>query len=189
MKPALAAGVCFHQYSDLSRIGLDYTVSAVPSAVRDVGLRTRTDGTLSDFVDAASASAPNPMPRRRSETRGIPPPTIPPMKKPRMVKESSTVLEDSSRVAREAKALVALAFRNGPIENLHAGKTCPQCHGKAEYSHITQREMRQIMKAAVDQVYTFLVLKKQDGKAYQALLSLGERYTTAWDEPVLTKNL
>jgi len=111
------------------------------------------------------------------------------MKKPRMVKESSTVLEDSSRVAREAKALVALAFRNGPIENLHAGKTCPQCHGKAEYSHITQREMRQIMKAAVDQVYTFLVLKKQDGKAYQALLSLGERYTTAWDEPVLTRNL
>jgi hypothetical protein len=107
---------------------------------------------------------------------------------PRM-KKSTTVLENSSQVAREAKAIVALAFRNGPIEDVHAGKTCPTCHGKAKYSHITQGEMRQIMKAAVDQVYTFLVLKERDPKAYEALLSLGERYTTAWDEPVLTKNL
>jgi hypothetical protein len=45
------------------------------------------------------------------------------------------------------------------------------------------------MKAAVDQVYTFLVLKERDPKAYEALLSLGERYTTAWDEPILTKKL
>jgi len=47
---------------------------------------------------------------------------------------------------------------------------------------------RRIMKAAVDRVYTFLVLKEQDRKTYEALLNLGERYTTAWDEPVLTKN-
>jgi hypothetical protein len=105
------------------------------------------------------------------------------------MKKSSTVEENSSRVAREAKALVALAFRNGPIENAHAGKTCPTCRGKAEYSHITQGEMRQIMKVGVDRVYTFLVLKERDPKAYEALLSLGERYATAWDEPVLAKNL
>jgi hypothetical protein len=105
------------------------------------------------------------------------------------MKQATTVPESSSRVAREAKALVALAFRNGPIEAVHAGKACPTCHGKAKYSHITQGEMRQIMKAAVDQVYTFLVLKERDPKAYEALLSLGERYTTAWDEPNLTKKL
>jgi hypothetical protein len=105
------------------------------------------------------------------------------------MKKSAAVLGNSSRVAREAKALVALAFRNGPIENVHAGKACPTCHGKAQYSHITQSEMRQIMKAAVDRVFTLLVLKERDPKAYQALLSLGERYTTAWGEPVLTKNL
>lgn len=70
------------------------------------------------------------------------------------MKKSRTVLNDSREVAREAKALVALAFRKGPIENVHAGKTCPTCQGKAEYSHITQSEMRQIMKAAGDQVYT-----------------------------------
>jgi len=28
-------------------------------------------------------------------------------------------------LARESKALVALAFRNGPIEDMHAGETCP----------------------------------------------------------------
>ena len=103
---------------------------------------------------------------------------------PRM-KKSSTVPQNSSRVAREAKALVALAFLNGPIENVHAGKTCPTCHGKAEYSHITQAEMRRIMKATVK----FLVLKERDPKAYEALVSFGERYTAAWDEPFLTKNL
>ena len=43
--------------------------------------------------------------------------------------------------------------------------------------------MRQIMKAAVDRLYSFLVLKQRDKKAYDALISLGERYTTAWDDP------
>ena len=41
-------------------------------------------------------------------------------------------------LAQEAKALVALAFRNGPIEDLHAGTRCPQCSGKAEVSHISE---------------------------------------------------
>ena len=34
---------------------------------------------------------------------------------------------DKKRLAREAKAIVALAFRNGPIEKIHAGKECPTC--------------------------------------------------------------
>jgi len=105
------------------------------------------------------------------------------------MKKSTPTPEDLSLVAREAKALVAMAFRNGPIENVHAGKTCPTCHGKREYSHITQGEMREIMKSAVDRLYTFLVLKRSDHATYEALLSLGERYTTAWDKPALTKNI
>lgn len=40
-------------------------------------------------------------------------------------------------LATEAKALVALALRNGPIETLHAGGPCPHCNGKAEISHIS----------------------------------------------------
>ncbi len=40
-------------------------------------------------------------------------------------------------LAMEAKAIVALAFRNGPIENLHAGKPCAVCSGKPDVSHIS----------------------------------------------------
>ena len=47
--------------------------------------------------------------------------------------------------------------------------------------------MQQIMKNAVDRLYTFLVLKERDQKGYEALISLGERYTTAWDHPVFAK--
>jgi len=92
-----------------------------------------------------------------------------------------------SAVAREAKAIVALAFRNGLIENFHAGKVCPTCDGDPEYSRITPDEMRSIMKNAVDHMYTYLLLKESDKAGYEALLTLGERYTTMWDKPVLTK--
>lgn len=50
-------------------------------------------------------------------------------------------------LAAEAKSIVALAFRNGPIEDVHAGKECPLCAGKPEYSHITQDEMRNYHEA------------------------------------------
>jgi hypothetical protein len=45
------------------------------------------------------------------------------------MKKSTITPKNLSGVAREAKALVALAFRNGPIEDIHAGKLCPTCHG------------------------------------------------------------
>jgi hypothetical protein len=94
-----------------------------------------------------------------------------------------------SAVAREAKAIVALAFRNGPIEDVHAGKVCPTCDGNLEYSHITQEEMRSIMKSAVDHIYTYLLLKENDRASYDALLSFGEKHTRTWDEPSLTKDI
>ena len=43
------------------------------------------------------------------------------------------------------------------------------------------------MKNAVDHMYTYLLLKENDKPAYDALLTLGERYTGMWDEPILTK--
>jgi hypothetical protein len=102
--------------------------------------------------------------------------------------KTSANTNDLSGLAREAKALVALAFRKGPIENVHAGEACPRCHSDPKYSHITQSEMRDIMKSAVDRLYTFLVLKQSDHKAYEGLVTFGEQYTKSWDEPVLTKN-
>jgi hypothetical protein len=90
-------------------------------------------------------------------------------------------------IASEAKALVALAFRNGPIENLHAGRPCPACSGKPEISHITDEEMKGLMKSAVDALYRLLWLREYDPRAYQEQLALGRRYTLHWDDPELKK--
>ncbi len=86
-------------------------------------------------------------------------------------------------LATEAKSLVALAFRNGPIEDVHAGKECSTCAGKSEYSHITQAEMKSIMKQAVDTVYMLLWLKQNDPEKYKANLAFGNQYARFWDEP------
>ena len=86
-------------------------------------------------------------------------------------------------LAREAKSLVALAFRNGPIEDVHAGKECPNCAGKVEYSHITQDEMKTIMKRAVDTVYKLLWLKQNDPEKYETTIEFGNRHTRFWDDP------
>ena len=87
------------------------------------------------------------------------------------------------QLAKEAKAIVALAFRNGPIEDVHAGKVCPTCQNQAGFSHITDPEMKLIMKAAVDRVYELLCLKSENPAEYEARIKFGERYTYRWDEP------
>ena len=86
-------------------------------------------------------------------------------------------------LATEAKSLVVFAFRNGPIEAVHTGKECPVCAGKPEYSHITQDEMRNIMKQAVDTLYDLLWLKQNDPEKYAKTLEYGNRCTRLWDDP------
>jgi hypothetical protein len=85
----------------------------------------------------------------------------------------------------EAKALVALAFRNGPIEDLHAGRPCTVCSGKQEISHISDEEMKAIMKSAVNTLYRLLWQRDCDPMAYNENLALGRRYTLHWDDPEL----
>ena len=86
-------------------------------------------------------------------------------------------------LAQEAKAIVALAVRNGPIEDLHAGAQCPSCSEQSAYSHITDDEMKAIIKTAVDRVYQLLRLKAEDGVEYGRQIAFGNTYTRAWDEP------
>jgi hypothetical protein len=88
-------------------------------------------------------------------------------------------------LAVEAKALVALAFRNGPIEDLHAGRPCTVCSGNREISHITDEEMKAIMKSAVNTIYRLLWLRDADLVAYNEKLALGRRSTLHWDDPEL----
>ena len=86
-------------------------------------------------------------------------------------------------LALEAKMIVALALRNGPIEDLHAGKPCPTCSADSGYSHISDEEMKGIMKAAVDTVYSLLWKRENDSEAFAESLVLGARYTQRWDDP------
>jgi hypothetical protein len=86
------------------------------------------------------------------------------------------------QLAAETKAIVALAFRNGPIEAVHAGATCPTCSADPTYSHINDAEMKAIMKNAVDRMYTLLRLKREDPERYAREIALGSRYARAWDE-------
>jgi hypothetical protein len=90
-------------------------------------------------------------------------------------------------LAVEAKALVALAFRNGPIEDLHAGRLCAVCGGNREISHISDEEMKAIMKSAVNNLYRLLWQRDSDPVAYNENLALGRRYTLHWDDPALKK--
>ena len=90
---------------------------------------------------------------------------------------------DRQQIAREAKAIVALAFRNGPIENVHAGRECPTCTGNEEYSGITDDEMKAIMKNAVNRMYKLLVQKTDQPDEYNRQIDFGARYTIRWDEP------
>ena len=90
---------------------------------------------------------------------------------------------DRQKVATKAKAIVALAFRDGPIEQIHAGQDCPTCTGRPGYSRITNPEMRMIMKNAVDRVYAFLLLRDQDPEKCESQMHFGNRYTANWDEP------
>jgi hypothetical protein len=87
-------------------------------------------------------------------------------------------------LALEATMIVALAFRNGPIEDLHAGKVCPTCSADRGYSRISDEEMKGIMKAAVNTVYSLLWKKENNGEAYAKSIVLGAQYTERWDDPV-----
>ena len=83
----------------------------------------------------------------------------------------------------ESKMIVSLAFRNGPIEDLHAGRACPTCSVDSGYSRISDEEMKGIMKAALNTVYSLLWKKENDSEAFAKSLVLGARYTQRWDDP------
>ncbi len=88
-------------------------------------------------------------------------------------------------LAEEAKAIVALAFRNGPVEDLHAGRSCHVCRGDESYSHITNEEMKTITRNAVNMVYKLLLLRQDDPREYAQQIKFGNQYTDRWDEPEL----
>ena len=78
---------------------------------------------------------------------------------------------------------VALGFRKGPIEDVHAGKVCPVRNGFSEYSRITDDAMKAMMKSSVNAVYKLLWNRDHDAHAYGKSIEYGVRLTSRWDDP------
>ncbi len=81
----------------------------------------------------------------------------------------------------EANALVAWAFRNGPLEDLHAGQ-----HSKLlddpTLSRITDEEMKTLMISACRQLARLLEMKLNDPAKYeQEIKSYNVRYCRGWE--------
>ena len=75
---------------------------------------------------------------------------------------------------QEAKAIVANAFRNGPIEDVHA---TPE-------SKLGQEEMKRIMKYAVDKVFAMLQMREKNPDLYKlAMQAVWFQYAKDWDTP------
>src|SRR5436190_23857236 len=72
-------------------------------------------------------------------------------------------------VRDEANAIVAYAFRNRPLETLHAGRVSPLLEDPS-LSRITDREMKELMLNACEHVEKLLRWKQSDPEHYAAFI-------------------
>lgn len=101
----------------------------------------------------------------------------------------NALMKISRHTAIEAKALVVMAFRNGPIENIHSGReSCPMCRGNPDLSRISDPEIKEMMKFAVDRMATLLMLKESDTEQYEKLVVSALDHVARWDEPELVSD-
>ena len=70
----------------------------------------------------------------------------------------------------EANAIVAFAFRNGPIENLHAGKHSDLLDDSS-LSRITDEEMKTLMLNACQKMEELLRLKESNPDEYYTFVA------------------
>ena len=88
---------------------------------------------------------------------------------------------DGFTIRDEANALVAWAFRNGPLEDLHAGQHSPLLDDPS-FSRITDEEMKALMLSACRQMAALLELKESDPDEYQRQIkSYNWRYCRNWE--------
>src|SRR5436309_12997002 len=72
-------------------------------------------------------------------------------------------------VRDEANAIVAFAFRNGPLEDLHAGKYSELLSDNS-YSRITDDEMKSLMMNACQMMEKLLRLKETNADEYYTFI-------------------
>ena len=81
----------------------------------------------------------------------------------------------------QANVLTLLAFRNGPIEDLHAGKSSELLENP-ELSRITDDEMKALMLNACEYVAKLLELKESDPEAYyRQMLVYNRTHCRGWE--------
>lgn len=102
-----------------------------------------------------------------------------------MSKNEFTQEELDEFLKTQAKAIVLYTFRNTFLEDIHAGKSCPTCEGDLSYSHITDKEMKQLMIECVNNMYTYLKLQHDSGDGWLNFLNWHATQIQHWDEPIL----
>ena len=86
----------------------------------------------------------------------------------------------SYQVRDEANALTALAFRNGFLEDLHAGKPSPLLD-QPGYSRISNAEMKRLMIETSAKLARMLALKQQKPAEYDLLIrDCKQNYCRTW---------
>ena len=80
----------------------------------------------------------------------------------------------------QANVLTLLAFRNGPIEDLHAGKCSPLLDDPS-LSRITDEEMKALMIAASAKLSELLALRDSDPEEFARLLTVNWRQVKNWE--------
>jgi hypothetical protein len=111
---------------------------------------------------------------------------------------------DEQRItARLAKVMALICVRNTKLENIHAGLVPVTKTGDyadvfvldadgrkipwADVSHITDVQMRELMKEVVNRLYTFQM--RLDDPEFQARLDRWATVSDKWDEPEITPGL
>lgn len=80
----------------------------------------------------------------------------------------------------QANVLTLLAFRNGPIEDLHAGKYSPLLEDP-QLSRITDEEMKTVMIDASTKLAELLALRDSDPEDFARLLAVNWRQVRNWE--------
>ncbi len=90
-------------------------------------------------------------------------------------------MEREFTIRDEANALTAWAFRNGPIETLHAGRASDLLKDKS-LSRITDEEMKELMTSASRMLAKLLEMKEREPEEYQAQIrKYGGIYCRGWE--------
>jgi DNA-binding GntR family transcriptional regulator len=97
--------------------------------------------------------------------------------------------DESWTVRDEANALTALAFRNGFLEDLHAGKHS-ELLSDPNLSRITNKEMRKLMIESSAQLARMLRLREADPETYARTIRwFRDAYCARWERVATTVDI